>query len=67
MKIISTIQTGWRFVPLLVLAAAAVSAQDKPLTQLETKESARLYTGISSVILPKDGIEINLINSLNSF
>lgn len=53
---------AFRYVlPLAILLTGfnnQITAQD---------DEPNLYTGISSVILPKDGKEINLLNSLSSF
>jgi len=48
---------------LLLAVLIAVPASG----QFSKKDEAKFYTGISPFILPKDGIEVNFLNSMTSF
>ncbi len=61
MKTASTLlkNAAWLTLTLLISAPA--------FAQFSKESEARFYTGISPVILPKDGIEVNFLNSMASF
>lgn len=62
-KLILTIKTHFL---LLVLLTFAINLQSQSALGDEG-DDANVYLGVSPYVLPKDGIEINLQNGLNSF
>ncbi len=67
MKDTCRFQTGLRLAVLFLFASTVGIAQNDPLSDADDSDQFNLYTGVSAVILPKEGVEINLLNSLNSF
>lgn len=61
MKAIPTLGHHLFLIILILLFAAPVSGQ------FSKEGEAKFYTGISPVILAKDGIEVNFLNSMTSF
>jgi hypothetical protein len=61
MKTLPTLLKNAVLLVLIYLISAPVYAQ------FSKEGEAKFYTGISPVILPKDGIEVNFLNSLTSF